>query len=122
MIRTTKYFDTFSNQTTIQPTNYRKPVRIVKAVQRSTQSPSFNDLKLSKMNSENELKTFSLPSSNEITVNRQQHRSSDYIRNLFPIPDDLKRNRSRQNSATNNFDDLSTFSNENLRQTVMNSK
>jgi hypothetical protein len=95
MIRTTKYFDSLSNQVSLPPTIYRKPVRIVKAVQRSAPSPTINDNKnsfLIKMNVEN-----------------QVHLSSQYIRNLFPIPDHFKRNiRSRQNSDNN----------DNIRQTV----
>jgi hypothetical protein len=98
MIRTTKYFDSLSNQVSSPPTVYRKPVRIVKAVQRSAPSPTINDVKSSfpiKMNSNN--------------VNGL-HLSSQYIRNLFPIP-----NRSRQNSGNN---DLRIMSNDNIRQTV----
>ncbi|CAF0860685.1 unnamed protein product [Rotaria sp. Silwood1] len=120
MIRTTKYFDTFSTQTTLPPTIIRKPVRIVKAVQRSAQSPSINDLKVSlstKMNSDNDLKPLTLPYSNESIMNNQQHRSSDYIRNLFPIPDHPKRKRLIQNFETNNMNDIRTNSNDNIRQT-----
>jgi len=95
MIRTTKYFDSLSNQVSLPPTIYRKPVRIVKAVQRSAPSPTINNFKNSfpiKMNLENQI-----------------HLSSQYIRNLFPIPDDRKRKYSRQN-----FD--------NIRQTVKEKK
>jgi len=83
MIRTTKYFDSLSNQVSLPPTIYRKPVRIVKAVQRSAPSPTINNFKNSfpiKMNLENQI-----------------HLSSQYIRNLFPIPDHLKRKYSKQN-------------------------
>lgn len=92
MIRTTKYFDSLSQQISRPPTIYRKPVRIVKAVQRSAPSPIINNLKSSfpiKMNVENQINL-----------------SSQYIRNLFPSPDHLKRNRPKQN-----FDD-------NIRHTV----
>jgi hypothetical protein len=99
MIRTTKYFDTLSNQVSVPPTVYRKPVRIVKAVQRSAPSPTIS-FPINKINSDN--------------VNGI-HLSSQYIRNLFPIPDRLKRNRSRENSENN---DLRTMSNDNIRQTV----
>ncbi|CAF5191675.1 unnamed protein product, partial [Rotaria magnacalcarata] len=69
------------------------------------------------MNSENDLKTVLWPNSNETNINKEQHRSSDYIRNLFPIPDHLKRHRSRQNSANNNTNDMQKSSNDNIRQT-----
>lgn len=121
MIRTTKYFDTISNQPPLPPTVYRKPVRIVKAVQRSAQTPSINELKASvttKMNSENESKSFPVSCQKEFMINTEQRRTSDYIRNLFPIPDRLKRTRSRQNSANNNSNEISKMSNDNIRQTV----
>jgi hypothetical protein len=95
MIRTTKYFDSLSNQVSFPPpTIYRKPVRIVKAVQRSAPSPISKDLKNSiptKMNSEKDYL-------NELNL------SSQYIRNLFPIPDHLRRHRSRENS--DNLDNI----------------
>ena len=113
MIRTTKYFDSSSNQALLPPTIYRKPVRIVKAVQRSVpSSSSANDFKTTfstKMNSENDLKSLSMH-----YLNNEYHLSSEYIRDLFPIPDYVKRNRSRQNSATNS----QTPSNENTPQAV----
>ncbi|CAF1059053.1 unnamed protein product [Rotaria sordida] len=120
-IRTTKYFDTFSTQTTFPPTIYRKPVRIVKAVQRSVQSPSINHSTTplsTKINSENDFKPLSLPYTDELIINNQYHRSSDYIRNLFPIPDRLKRKCSKQNLTTiNNMNDIQTMFNDNIRQT-----
>jgi hypothetical protein len=126
MIRTTKYFDSPSNQPLSPPTIYRKPVRVVKAVQRSVPLTPPNDLKTSfstKMNTENDLKTFSVHYPNELIMNNEHHCSSEYIRNLFPIPDRLKRNRSRQNSATNNNNnDIRTVSNDNVRQTVSNNR
>jgi len=106
MIRTTKYFDSLSNQISFPPTIYRKPVRIVKAVQRSVPSSTVNDLKNSfstQMNCENDFKRYYL---------NENHLSSKYIRNLFPIPDRLKRNRLRQNSDNN----------DNIRQTVKKRK
>jgi hypothetical protein len=74
------------------------------------------------MHSENDLKTFPLPSQNESIMNNEHHYSSEYIRNLFPIPDRRKRNRSRQNSGTNNNNDIRTVSNDNIRQTVRKTK
>jgi hypothetical protein len=82
-IRTTKYFDSISNPIPAPPSAYRKPIRIVKAVQRSAPSPTINDVKTS------------FPIKTNINL------SSQYIRNLFPIPDRFKRNRSRQNSENN---------------------
>ncbi|CAF3187571.1 unnamed protein product [Rotaria sp. Silwood2] len=120
MIRTTKYFDALSTQPTVPPIILRKPVRIVKAVQRSAQSPSINDLKTSvstKMNCENDLKPLPLPYSNELILNNQHHRSSDYIKDLFPIPNHLKRKRSIQNSETNSMNNIQTMLNNNIRQT-----
>ncbi len=121
MIRTTKYFDSSSNQASLPPTVYRKPVRIVKAVQRAVPSPSINEIKPTlptKMNSTDDFKTLSLPHSNELIMNNDQHLSSEYVRNLFPIPDHLKRNRSRQNSSSNPNNDIRTVSNDNVRPTV----
>ena len=109
MIRTTKYFDSSSNQTSLPPTVYRKPVRIVKAVQRSAPSPPINEIKPSlptKMSSTDDFKTLSLRYSNELIMNNDHHLSSEYVRNLFPIPDHLKRNRSRQNSSSNTNNDI----------------
>ncbi|UJR08538.1 hypothetical protein I4U23_012800 [Adineta vaga] len=103
MIRTTKYFDSPSNQASLPPAVYRKPVRIVKAVQRSITTPPIDESKTSsssspptKMNSTNDLSISSIPCSTN-----DHHLSSEYVRNLFPVPDHQKRNRSRQNSSTN---------------------
>lgn len=116
MIRTTKYFDSSSNQPSLPPTVYRKPVRIVKAVQRSAPSPTIIEIK--PMNSTDDLKTLSLPHSNELVSNNDHHHSSEYVRNLFPIPDNVKRTRSRQNSSSNTSNDIRTVSSDNVRPTV----
>lgn len=79
MIRTTKYFDSLSKQVT-----YQKPVRIVKAVQRSVPSPIINQ-----PNTSLSMKT---------NVENQLILSSQYMRNLFPNSDQLKRKYIRQNS------------------------
>ncbi len=108
MIRTTKYFDSLSNQVSFPPTIYRKPVRIVKAVQRSAPSPISKDLKNSiptKMNSEKDYL-------NELNL------SSQYIRNLFPIPDHLRRHRSRENS--DNHDNIRPTVKKNNRLIILN--
>jgi hypothetical protein len=134
MIRTTKYFDSSSSQAPLPPTIYRKPVRIVKAVQRPPPSP-LSDSKSSsftKMNSDiiynendsnSSLKAFTSHypdnhSLNELTMKNERHLSTEYTRDLFPIPDSLRRNRSRQNSATINNNDIRTVSNDNVRQAV----
>ena len=112
MIRTTKYFDSSASQTSLPPAVHRKPVRIVKAVQRSVVSPSVNEMKTSssspsppsKMTPAND-SPMSPPNNND------HHLSSEYVRNLFPTPDHQKRNRSRQNSSTN-------VNNESVPQTV----
>ncbi|CAF3630054.1 unnamed protein product [Adineta steineri] len=122
MIRTTKYFDSSSNQAALPPTVYRKPVRIVKAVQRaapSSTSSSMSDIKFApptQMNSTHDLPTLSSSSSSahlneSILTNPEHHLSSEYVRNLFPIPDHNKRNRSRQNSSSNTNNDITITDN-----------
>lgn len=108
MIRTTKYFDSSASQTTLPPAIHRKPVRIVKAVQRSVVSPPANELKASSPPSKI-IPTNDSPMSP--SNNNDHHLSSEYVRNLFPTPDHQKRNRSRQNSSTN-------VNNESVPQTV----
>ena len=127
MIRTIKHIDKSSNSTSFPSNISRKPIRIVKAVQRSDPSTSTNNHRTSspmKMNSENNLKAISLNNSHESMMNHEHHHhhSSDYVRNLFPISDRLKRNCSRQNSTTNNIDEIRTISNDNIQQTVNNMK
>jgi hypothetical protein len=163
------YFDSSPNQVPFpQPPAIRKPVRIVKAVQRS--SPPINELippnrplttsktyllakpglfsaspinsfqKLSNksLNSnrrfqsrdENDLqfhlKEFALRYPNNhllnelarLTISNEHHLSTDYTRTLFPIPDRLRRIRSRQSSDgdTNSSNSSSDY----IHRTVSN--
>ncbi|CAF3030220.1 unnamed protein product [Rotaria sp. Silwood2] len=167
------YFDSTSNQTSFPPPpTIRKPVRIVKAVQRS--SPPINEsmttnrplttsktyslakpglFSASPLNSyqkipnktsnsirrfqsrdENDLqfnlKEFalryphihSLNESERLTLSNEHRLSTDYTRALFPIPDRLRRIRSRQSSGgdTSSITNSSNSSSDYIHRTVSN--
>lgn len=165
------YFESTLNQTSFIPTpTIRKPVRIVKAIQRS--SPPTTDLsvlttrplttsktyslakpglfsaspissaqKLPNKSStttirrdENDLQSnlkefllryshnHSLNELDRLTISNDYHLSTDYTRSLFPIPDRLRRIRSRQSSGgdTSSITTSSNSSSDYIHRTVSN--
>ncbi|CAF1556406.1 unnamed protein product [Adineta ricciae] len=169
------YFESTLNQTSFVPIpTIRKPVRIVKAIQRS--SPPTPDLSLLTSRPLTTSKTYSLakpglfsaspissaqklpsksstttprrfPSRDEndlqsnlkefllryshnhslneldrLTISNDYHLSTDYARSLFPIPDRLRRIRSRQSSGgdTSSITTSSNSSSDYIHRTVSN--